>query len=276
MGCVVPNLTKFGISKIFGGFASASLALILILGAGSAWAQDSVTTSTAQPVEKNMRSPQSLPREVKTEHWLGHQVVLGSRDLPVLGEIETRTEIFIIAKVQRDGDRIIIDQRACRFKIAPVLGVHASLTEQAVSHLPPTRVVFQRADDGDLVAIPWTVSWGEEDIDLDKNPGSTVRVDSSLCSGELFIASTVKTHARVHFSGDSLQGRIWLNNKERILGASSWCLSAAAQDKEEQQSGWIRYQRVTKNLSCASLKGQAWPVKVKIPKSQGIAAKDSP
>lgn len=272
----MPKHAKFSIAKLSRMMTSASLGLILSLAAGSAWAQDSAATSTARPVDKITSSEQLQPSAPKTEHWLGHQVVLGSRDLPVLGEIETRTEIFIIAEVQRDGDQIIIDQRACRFKIAPVLGVHASLSEQGVANLPPTRVIYQRGDDGDFVAIPWTVSWGEEDIDQDKNPGSTVRVDSGLCSGELFVASTVQTHARAKLSKDGLQGQIWLNNNERILGASSWCLRTAAQDKQEQQSGWIRYQKVAADLSCASLKGQAWPVKVKPPISKGLATKDKP
>ena len=55
---------------------------------------------------------------VRTEYWAGHQVTFGTREVPVLGTLQTRMDTFVIARVRRTSSEIQIDERACFDMIA--------------------------------------------------------------------------------------------------------------------------------------------------------------
>jgi hypothetical protein len=230
----------------------ASLALMLSLPiAGQAMAQE----STPAPA---------------LELWAGHQVVIGSRPLPVLGDLETRSESFLLAEVERAGDTIVLKQRACRFAFKKVLGVSVEMSPQTIARLPRSTLRFARSPDGSYRAGPWTVSWGEEDIDRDGHPGATVQVSSSMCSGTIYTASEVRTSARATLTAeDALQGTVDVLNRERVIDTSEWCLGAGSKGKLEKQQGWFRYVRVDPNTTCASLARGPWPVKAQVAGGSG-------
>lgn len=199
---------------------------------------------------------------VTTEYWAGHQVAFGKRDVPVLGELETRMDNYVIARVRRSGDEIQIDQRACKVDYADPSGVVVRVDANA---LPDSRLVFERVEGTPHYTMSGSVDWGEEDIDEDGNPGMAVYVDAPVCSGTLHVTNHTTTSARAFGDDDGgpLHGEVTISVRQKILGAEGKCLSALADDTYERSKGTFKYVKVKADDTCKSLLDAGWPVKAK-------------
>ena len=80
---------------------------------------------------------------ITTEHWAGHQVTFGTREVPVLGTLETRLDTYVIARVRRQGATVQIDQRACKVEYGDIGGVKVYVDADA---LPDSRIVFEQVE----------------------------------------------------------------------------------------------------------------------------------
>ncbi len=200
------------------------------------------------------------------EWWAGHQVVVGSRKIPVLGELETRSDTFVLARVVRDGDDYVLEQTSCKFEIAKVAGVRIAFPEEA--RFPPTSIRFRRDGDGArVVAEPWVIAWAEEDVDRDGKPGATVLVDAPICDGSLFVGARSRSLARGEAADDGLHGELRVEVEQKIHGTSRTCLSMMAKDSADKLRGTFAYKRVPAGTTCASLLlGGAWPVRAEEPR----------
>jgi hypothetical protein len=198
---------------------------------------------------------------ITTEYWAGHQVTFGTREVPVLGTLETRLDNYVLARVRRQGDTIQIDQRACKVNYGDVGGVKVYIDANA---LPDSRIVFERVEGTPHYSMSGTVNWGEEDIDEDGNPGMRVYVDAPVCSGNLHVTNKTTTSARA-FSDDGgpLYGEVTISVRQKILGAEGRCLSALSKDSFERSKGSFRYVKVKPNDTCKTLLAAGWPVKTK-------------
>lgn len=198
---------------------------------------------------------------ITTEHWAGHQVTFGTRDVPVLGTLETRLDTYVIARVRRQGGTVQIDQRACKVEYGDVGGVKVYVDANS---LPDSRIVFEQVEGTPHYAMSGTVNWGEEDIDEDGNPGMRVYVDAPICSGNLHVTNKTTTAARA-FSDDGgpLYGEVTISVRQKILGAEGRCLAAMSEDSYERSKGSFRYTKIKANETCKSLLDAGWPVKAK-------------
>jgi|SRR5690606_23346902 len=198
---------------------------------------------------------------ITTEHWAGHQVTFGTREVPVLGTLETRLDTYVIARVRRQGGTIQIDQRACKVDYGDVGGVKVYVDANA---LPDSRIVFEQVEGTPHYSMSGTVNWGEEDIDEDGNPGMRVYVDAPICAGNLHVTNKTTTSARA-FSDDGgpLFGEVTISVRQRILGAEGRCLAAMSEDSYERSKGSFRYTKIKANETCKSLLDAGWPVKAK-------------
>lgn len=201
----------------------------------------------------------------ETQVWVGHQVAIGARHIPVLGNLETRAESYLLARMHMEGDVLVLEQKSCAFAFKEVLGVRVSLSPETIAHLPGTTIRYTPAADGKLVAAPWVVGWGEEDIDEDGSPGATIRVDSTLCDGELHVRTRASTTAVGELVDGGLAGTVKVETTESVLGASKWCLRLGSSERKEVQSGTVRYQRVAPTTTCESLSVAKWPVQAAAP-----------
>ncbi len=193
------------------------------------------------------------------ETWAGHQVVRGSRKVPMLGTLKTRIDTYLVAEVVRDGGQVRIEQRACGLRFAKVAGVSVWLNADA---LPVTKIKLEPGEDGTLSGSS-RVSWDDEDLDRDGNPGMTVRVEAPLCSGRLFVANDTKTRMRSTTLRDGkLSGKVSVDIGQEILGAETRCLSAMAKNSEEKNRGRFTYVKVEDGATCNSLWKNGWPVVV--------------
>ena len=193
--------------------------------------------------------------------WAGHQVSFGRREVPFKGEVETRMDSFVLARLERHGELVELHQTACDVRFSKVAGVVVHMSAQA---LPDTRTVFAFADDaatpGRELSGRSLVAWGTEDLDDDGHPGVTVRVQAPVCSGELYVANSSKTKATATLTPERLQGRANVHVRQLILGAEGACLSAVAKDTNEHQSGPFAYVPVPEGTTCEMLFRRGWPV----------------
>ncbi|WP_373045867.1 hypothetical protein [Vulgatibacter sp.] len=212
--------------------------------------------------------PVAEPAAVE-EWWAGHQVVFGTRKVPILGSLDTRTDSFLLARVVREGDELLLEQRSCRFEIAKVAGVRVSFREGAT--FPPATIRFQRTGDR-FVAQPWSTTWSDEDIDGDGRPGATVEVDAPICGGSLFVGASSRSLARGEERDGALRGEVRVEVAQQILGTSGSCLEMMARDSTERVSGSFAYKRVPPGTTCESLLQAAWPVQADEPRRRAAPA----
>lgn len=194
-------------------------------------------------------------QSVDGQVWAGHQVSFGKRDVPFRGEVRTRTDTWTIARVTHVGDKITLTQDACMVVIKPVAGVKVRMDARA---LPANEFGF--SSNGVDLKGSSEVSWAREDVDGDGHPGMTVHVDSSVCSGDLYVANRSRTSARAELSGDALRGTARITVDQEILGAKGACLSVVASDTHEVVSGPFAYAPVEATATCRSLMQSGWPI----------------
>jgi hypothetical protein len=200
--------------------------------------------------------------EPRIEAWAGHQVLNGKRRVPIYGEKDTHTENYLIAEVHRSPGHLEIVQKICRIEIAPIKSVLASMKPETVVHMPKARLSLDEKSDGSLTGAPWSSGWGEEDLDGDGHPGASVQISGTSCSGEVYVSNqSTTTLTSGQASDDGITGQLTVRMKQRILGASGFCLKLIAGDSDETQTGWFAYRRIQPGNSCRTLAGKPWPVK---------------
>jgi hypothetical protein len=233
-----------GISQLAGAYA---LALVSVAEPSAA------PGDTARHAASTTLADMALPTL-----WAGHQVAFGKREIPFKGEVQTRMDSFVLARLERDGDLVELHQTACHVRFSKVAGVTVHMNAQA---LPRTRMVFS-SDAGDAASLEGRsmVAWASEDLDDDGHPGVTVRVQAPVCNGDLYVSNRSKTRATASIAPDRLEGRAKVHVKQTILGAEGACLSAVAKDTDEHQSGPFAYVPVPEGTTCETLFRQGWPV----------------
>jgi hypothetical protein len=195
------------------------------------------------------------------EVWAGHHILRGMRHVPLHRDVLDEAENFVLAKVQRRGDRIQLRQHFCRIENKPVKGVTVAFSATAVSRMPVSTVTIDAAPDGEVKIASWDVDWGHEDMDGDGKPGATLTVSGTFCSGDVYVSSQSHyTVERAHLDGHGLSGELKVEQRQKILGASGLCLRAMAGDSSETQKGTFAYRPVPAGTTCQSLAGKPWPV----------------
>lgn len=200
--------------------------------------------------------------EPRIEVWAGHEVLNGKRKVPLYGEKDTHTENYLIAEVHRSPGHIEILQKTCRIDISPIKNVLASMKPESVVRIPKSRFALDEAPDGALSGAPWNTGWGDEDLDGDAHPGATVEISGTSCAGEVYVSTeSTTTLVSGQATEDSLTGQLSVRMKQKILGASGFCLKLIAGDSDETQTGWFAYRRIQPGNSCRTLAAKPWPVK---------------
>lgn len=208
--------------------------------------------------------PSSAPTTV--EVWVGHFIMRGTRRVPWKGLVPTESQSYALARVQREGRHLEIQQHFCRFENKPVKNVIVTVSPAVVAHMKATPFTVDAAPDGSAKMSPWSVTWGREDMDGDGHPGATFTVGGTFCSGDLYAASQATyTAEKVRVTDQGMTGELKVDQRQQILGASGFCLRAMAGDSSDVQSGTFAYRAVPAGTTCASLAGKPWPVQATPP-----------
>lgn len=211
-------------------------------------------------------APDSVQKVVGTKNlWAGHQVVLGYKDIPLLGKVQTRTDTYFIATFVKMDSGWVLKQQACSIEIKPTMGVKVQFPDHTVGKLPTADVTLTEAADGYYYATPWKVGWGKEDVDHDGHPGVTLDVDAPLCSGKVYVTSESFSRARAKRTADMWVGQIRVQIRQHILGASKSCLKLMSSDTDERIRGTFAYTRIPDGSTCSSLAKSAWPTRAAEP-----------
>jgi hypothetical protein len=199
-------------------------------------------------------------KAVKTEYWAGHQVVHGTREVPVLGTLQTQLDTYTLARVRRNDDdgTVQIDQRACKVDFTDVGGLSVYIDADA---LPDSRMIFEQVEGTPHYLMTGEVRWDEEDVDGDGNPGMSVYVDAAICSGNLHVSNKTITNARAFGDEGPFYGEVTVTVRQKILGAEGKCLKAVSEDSFERSKCSFRYVKIKADETCTSLLEAGWPVK---------------
>lgn len=201
------------------------------------------------------------------ELWVGHQVVKGARSVPILGTLETRTDSYYLAKVERRDGELRLVQTTCKMKIARFAGVQVSFLDDGVRKMPPTEISYLRQGER-WEAQPWITQWEQEDVDGDGKPGATVQVEAPVCGGTVFVSGYSKAMARGAEEEGGLVGEIRAKIGHKILGTSGGCIKLVAKDSEETVAGTFAYLPAPEGATCESLAAASWPVQAPEPEGE--------
>ena len=193
--------------------------------------------------------------------WAGHQVTVAVRRVPLLGAIETRQDVFMLAEVVDRGDALTLVERACHITLVSTAGVTLRFAPAAVRRLPHPTIAFTRASDG-VWRAAWRNGWGEADVDGNGQPGFSVGVEARVCSGQLEVASQTQFQATGHRDDTGLHGQVDLQIERDILAASNTCLSLVPRKSHDLVSGAFAYAPAPPRATCEGLDPSAWPVRV--------------
>src|SRR5688572_30920651 len=83
---------------------------------------------------------------VPTEVWAGHQRTVGVRKVPILGEIKTVTDVYMLSKVEDRGTEIVLVETPCRIEIKSQGGVKLGFDPAAVQNIAPPTIRFVEKD----------------------------------------------------------------------------------------------------------------------------------
>ena len=203
---------------------------------------------------------------ISHEVWAGHFIMRGIRRVPLKGPVPTETQVYVLARVQRQGRHLEIQQQFCRFENKPVKNVIVTVSSAVIAHMKPTPVTVDVAPDGSAKMSPWDLTWGRQDMDGDGHPGATFAVGGTFCSGDLYAASQATyTPDKVRVTDQGMTGEMKIDQRQQILGASGFCLRAMAGDSSDLQNGTFAYRAVPAGTTCASLAGKPWPVQATPP-----------
>ncbi len=210
----------------------------------------------------------AMPRVQNSPHtYLGHHVVMGTVPVAVLGEIDTRTDTWVVVTLTQTGDIMRWHQRTCKVVMAPVAGVKTSLPAATIRKLPVADIRLDRGADG-LWRGAWDAYWSAADLDGDGHPGVSVRVDVPLCAGEVYVTMQTHTQAQASWVGTSLLGELHVTMQQQVIGASNLCLRLG---RKQQRQTFVGVFTLTPSsgavADCDTIDEGAWPSAVQNPRS---------
>lgn len=226
----------------------------LLLGAALARA---AIPPTSDPAVLSNDASATLPAP-RAGLYMGRTWVSQPKHLPVIGTLEARTDTLVLARLREEDGAVHIEQVACEVRIKPTAGVRVQMEEGAARRMPAARFELRPRADGTLSGA-WATGWGREDVEGDGLPGLSLRVQASLCSGQLQVSSQTWSAARAWWKDDALHGEVEVQLQQEILEASGACLRLAAKDTAETLRGGMVYQPVPEGTSCADLPPLAPP-----------------
>lgn len=188
------------------------------------------------------------------ERWAGRQTVLGMRSIPLLGDYETRTDIWLLAEIVRTADRWEVRQTTCDVRVADVAGVSITFPRDGIPRMPATFFKVLKDADGFYFAPTWSSGWDARDHDRDGWPGLTLSISAPLCSGRLAVISDTKTTAQVRrASAEALELDLAVRVGQTIAESEGWCLALADEQTDDRFHGKAVYQPLSAGAGCADI-----------------------
>jgi hypothetical protein len=176
------------------------------------------------------------------------------RSIPLLGDYETRTDIWLLAEIVRTPERWEIRQTTCNVRVADVAGVSITFPPAGIPRMPATQFRVVRDADGFFFAPTWSSGWDAGDYDGDGWPGLTLTVSAPLCRGRLAVISDTKTTAQVRrATPELLELALGVRVGQKIAESEGWCLALADEQTDDRFHGTAVYQPLSPTAGCAEI-----------------------
>lgn len=222
------------------------------------------------------KSPLEIPN--LSGMWARAQVTTALVDIPIVGEMASRTMAVTLLRLRQEGSEVVVDEKVCRLTTqAPTRLVSTTYPDafvRAVSgnqrrgrikvddgrirYVEPKQAYWRGMQPGVDVAGPMPVDSNDPrvgDVDADGQPGLTVKV-GGIVDGEIFLVQRSWSELDgVLRSRNRIEGSIAWGSEEQILGASSSLLESSPKKRPapETRKNFFRMRRVPKSATCAEV-----------------------
>lgn len=234
--------------------------------------------SLAIPCTASATSNDLTPLPNLSGTWARAQVTSALVDVPVLGELSSRTLAVTLLRVRQDGAELTLDEEVCRLTTqAPtrlVTTAYPPAFIQAVSgnrrrgrleldgsqirYLEPKQAFWRGMRPDADIRGPLPTSGRDprvDDVDRDGQPGLTVQV-GGLIDGEIFLVQRSWSELTgVVRSQNQIEGQVEWDSEEQILGASASILTSAPDKRPDPKRGrsFFRMRRVPSSATCGEV-----------------------
>ncbi len=207
--------------------------------------------------------------------WARAQVTTAMVDVPLLGELPSRTLAVTRLKIRQDGAEVSLDEEVCRLTTrAPtqlIKTTYPAAFLRAVSgnqrrgrlerdgrqvrYIEPKQAYWRGMRPGTdvLEALPADAKDPRiDDGDGDGQPGLTVKVNG-LIDGEIFLVQRSWSELRGELrSNDRIEGRIAWGSEERIVGATRSMLTSSPKKRPDPNGtqSFFRMRRIPAAATC--------------------------
>jgi hypothetical protein len=214
------------------------------------------STVRSSPVAAANFDPANAGLDASWSYWAGHQVLHGKRRIPILGLLDTRLDTYYLAKIRVREGRIEVAQEACVSRYARFAGVSVSFPASA---LPDLNFTLAPLANQNYIGST-SVSWGEEDIDRDGQPGMSIDVDAAICGGTIYVGSDTRVTMELDtLTPTVISGRTHMHHTFEVHDASTFCLRAFSRNRSESAAGTITFVPLASPKSCTQLARGPWP-----------------
>ena len=175
------------------------------------------------------------------QYWAGRFVTSGSRRVPVLGDVDYRTETLTLSEVRPVDGGFELSQRTCEVRFAKTAGAKLHMAPGGPAGMPPS--TLRMTASGGMAAVePWTSGWVASDLDGDGRPGITIHVDAPVCGGQIMVASAARSTATdLEPAGAGWTGNVAIWTEQTVLDTRGVCLGLFSRSSEETMRGRFRY-----------------------------------
>ncbi|MEM9692328.1 MAG: hypothetical protein AAGA56_07275 [Myxococcota bacterium] len=254
-----------------------SSALLVFVGAflSSSWGN----TPPQGGKNANRGSGVAHAAEPTKSHWVVAQLTTTAAKVPVVGTIYAKTKLLTLHDITERGNRLRGPGSLCSIDIdSGSRMVSTRLPDRFKRSLPqpyidaviderngkkrirtgrrqmvvgakldqPNEPLPTRASDSRVV-----------DQDGDGKPGVTILIDG-IVSGEIYVAQRSWTRFLGSMKGrDSFSGKVYFNNEQSILGATSSMLDDAPDAQPVVEKSWFKMVKVSSSTTCEDAKRMA-------------------
>lgn len=204
--------------------------------------------------------------------WVVAQLTTTAATVPVVGTIYATTRMVTVHDLDQDGKRLRGPGKLCRLDIDSGSSmVSTNLSRRFKRSLPRPYIdaVIEKTDAGQrirtgrrLVVVgakldeparePLPTRADDNrvfDQDGDGKPGVTINI-GGIVNGDIYVAQRSWTRLLGTKRGDAFSGRVYFDNEQSILGATSSMLDDPPDAKPVPEKSWFRMERVPSGTSC--------------------------
>jgi hypothetical protein len=209
--------------------------------------------------------------------WAQKQVTTSVSDIPIVGEIETRTIAYLLVDIEQEGSALEVTSKVCTISIdSDIKKVRSVVPEAMIDAIGTTtkKARLERTRDGkvrffqprstdvlgvklDSIKEPLPTDAEDSrvvDADKDGKPGVTVRIEG-LIDGAVYVIQRSWSILRGLATDDQIDGAVTWRTEQVVLDATSSLLNSNpdARPHANRDRHYFRTTRVGSQTDCSNI-----------------------